>query len=85
MYYGPTGHCNLQYHAKKKKLNNSLGPSHQRGLCHCCQQTRALNQARRDIFDGHDILQDGFVWYLPQIIWFLQQETDLWELMDQLK
>jgi hypothetical protein len=36
----------------------------------------ALNQARRDIFDGHDILPEGFVWYLPQIIRFLQQETD---------
>jgi hypothetical protein len=30
-------------------------------------------------------LHEGFVWYLPQIIRFLQQETDLWELMDQLK
>jgi hypothetical protein len=52
---------------------------------HLLRSCEALNQARRDIFDGHDILPEGFVWYLPQIIRFLQQETDFWELMDQLK
>jgi ribonuclease HI len=84
-----TGHCNLNYHLnhsnnfiETKCRKCGLGPETPVHLMRSCE---ALNQARRDIFDGHDILQDGFVWYLPQIIRFLQQETDLWELMDLLK
>jgi hypothetical protein len=39
---------------------------------HLLRSCEALNQAWRDIFDGHDILQDGFVWSVSQIIRFLQ-------------
>jgi hypothetical protein len=84
-----TGHCNLNYHLNHS--NNFIEPICRKcGLgpetpVHLLRSCEALNQARRDIFDGHDILQDGFVWSLSQIIRFLQQETDLWELMDQLE
>jgi hypothetical protein len=83
-----TGHCNLNYHLNhsnnfidpiRRKCN--LGPETPVHLLRSCE---ALNQARRDIFDGHDILQDGFVWSLSQIIRFLQTETDHWVLLDQL-
>jgi hypothetical protein len=84
-----TGHYNLNYHLNHSNpfiepicRKCSLGPETPVHLLRSCE---ALNQARRDIFDGHDILQDGFVWSLPQIIRFLQQETDLWGLMDQLE
>jgi ribonuclease HI len=84
-----TGHCNLNYHLnhsnnfiETKCRKCGLGPETPVHLLRSCE---ALNQARRDIFDGHDILPEGFVWNIPQIIRFLQQETDLWELLDQLK
>jgi hypothetical protein len=42
------------------------------------------SKPRRNLFDGQDILNDGFNWSCGQLLQFLQTESDIWLLLDHL-
>jgi hypothetical protein len=84
-----TGHCfNLNYHAiKSKNIPDTV--------CRECKQDDApetpthllttcpaLTDARREWFDGQDLLNIGFDWLVPQLLGFLRN-TDVWGSMTQ--
>jgi ribonuclease HI len=84
-----TGHCfNLKYHAFKSKIipdtvcRHCNDPEAPETPCHLLTTCPALTEARREWFDGQDLLNSGFVWVVPQILGFLRN-TDVWGSMTQ--
>jgi hypothetical protein len=59
-----------------KQDDSTETPSH---ILTTCQ---ALTDARREWFDGQDLLNSGFDWVMPQLIGFLRN-TDVWGSMTQ--
>jgi hypothetical protein len=82
-----TGHCTLQFHANK--LNSFLDPQ-----CRCCglapetpihliRGREVLTESRMNLFEGLDILNDGFNWSCGQLLQFLT-ELEIWPQLDHL-
>jgi ribonuclease HI len=82
-----TGHCTLNYHANKQ--NYLLDPQCRRcgkapeTPIHLTRSCESLTEARINLFEGHDILNDGFNWSCAQLLEFLTK-SGIWDQLDYL-
>jgi hypothetical protein len=82
-----TGHCTLNYHANKQ--NSLLDPQCRRcgsapeTPIHLTRSCESLTESRINLFEGLDILNDGFNWSCGQLLEFLTK-SGIWAQLDYL-
>jgi ribonuclease HI len=82
-----TGHCTLKFHANKQ--NSLLDPQCRRcgsapeTPIHLVRFCEVLTESRMNLFEGLDILNDGFSWSCGQLLQFLT-ESEIWPQLDYL-
>jgi ribonuclease HI len=82
-----TGHCTLNYHANKQ--NSLLDPQCRRcgsapeTPIHFTRSCESLTESRINLFEGIDILNDGFNWSCGQLLEFLTK-SGIWAQLDYL-